>query len=257
MLYTSPLSLKTRSSLNMSLRIGLLQCDHVADDLVESHGDYEDMFSELLHAQDENIEVNIYDLTTDQFPVDLTACDGYIITGSQFSVYDDIAWIHKAKKLVVDLHEAKIPTIGICFGHQLIAESIGGKVGKAEDKGWGVGVHHWEVTSQEKWMGDTPPETFAMRVSHQDQVIKAPKGSKIIASSDFCPIAGFQTGEHFLALQGHPEFSKDYNKALINKRVERIGKDVSDSALESLSQEVDDNKVGAWMVEFIRKTRSK
>ncbi len=238
----------------MSLRIGLLQCDHVADELVELHGDYQDMFSDLVHTQDQNIEVAVYDLTADNFPIDLQACDGYIITGSQFSAYDDIPWIHKAKILVADLYDAKIPTVGICFGHQLIAESLGGKVKKAEEKGWGVGVHHWEVKNQTEWMGNSPPESFSMRVSHQDQVVKMPEDSKLIASSDFCPIAGFQTG-NILALQGHPEFSKDYNKALINKRLDRIGKEVSDIALASLSQEVDGDNVGAWMVEFIKRSQ--
>jgi len=111
------------------------------------------------------------------------------------------------------------------------------------------------VKNQTEWMGDSPPETFSMRVSHQDQVMKMPENSKLIASSDFCPIAGFQTGDHILALQGHPEFSREYNKALINKRVDRIGKDVSDVALDSLSQEVDGDNVGAWMVEFIKKAQ--
>jgi GMP synthase-like glutamine amidotransferase len=239
----------------MSLRIGILQCDHVADDLVDAHGDYNDMFLDLLHAQDQNIEMAAYDLTADSFPVDLHACDGYIITGSKFSAYDDIPWIDKAKQLVVKLYQAKIPTIGICFGHQLIAEALGGKVEKAEDKGWGVGVQHWEIKNQTEWMRNTPLENFAMRASHQDQVIKMPNNSTIIAGSDFCPIAGFQTGEHILAFQGHPEYSKDYTKLLISGRLKRIGKEVLDVALDSLDQEVDSKNVGAWMVAFIKQSR--
>lgn len=161
----------------MSLRIGLLQCDHVANNLVDSHGDYQDMFSDLLHAQDQNIEVAIYDLTADNFPIDLHACAGYIITGSQFSAYDDIAWIHKAKKLVAELYQTEIPTIGICFGHQLMAEALGGKVKKAEDKGWGVGVQDWEVKGTSEWMGKNAPANFSLRASHQDQVVKMPPNS--------------------------------------------------------------------------------
>ena len=239
----------------MDMRIGILQCDHVADDLVDAHGDYQDMFTGLIHAQDKSIEVSIYDLTADQFPVDLKACDGYIITGSQFSAYDDISWIHKAKILVADLYKAEIPTIGICFGHQLIAESLGGKVEKATDKGWGVGVQHWDVKSENDWMGDNPPESFSMRASHQDQVLEMPADSKLIAGSDFCPIAGFQTGA-MLTLQGHPEFSRNYAESLINKRVERIGQETVDIARETLKEGVDGDKVGAWMVEFIKKSSS-
>ena len=240
----------------MSLRIGLLQCDHVADDLIDTHGDYQEMFSDLLHAQDHNIEVAIYDLTADNFPVDLHACDGYIITGSQFSAYDDIPWIHKAKLLIADLYQAKIPTIGICFGHQLIAESLGGKVEKATDKGWGVGLQKWEIKNKSNWMGDAPSTDFSLRASHQDQVIKMPDASTLYASSDFCPIAGFQTGNHFLTMQGHPEFSKEYASALINKRVDRIGKEVVGASDKSLEANADSDKVGAWMIAFIKQANN-
>ena len=238
------------------MRIGLLQCDHVADELVDIHGDYQDMFSDLLHAHNQDIEIAIYDLTADSFPIDLHACDGYIITGSQFSVYDNLPWIHKAKKLIADLYQAKVPTIGICFGHQLIAESLGGKVLKANDKGWGVGVHNWEIKQKSKWMGDNSPADFSLRASHQDQVIEKPAESILYASSDFCPIAGFRMGKHILTMQGHPEFSRDYSIALIDKRVDIIGKDVVDVALKSLDNDVDDMSVAAWMVAFIRQAKN-
>lgn len=237
----------------MSLRIGLLQCDHVADNLQGIHGNYPEMFEDMLLGEDPNIEMAVYDLTSDQFPVDLTACDGYLITGSQFSAYDNIPWINKAKLLIKDLYQAKVPTVGICFGHQLIAESLGGKVSKAIDKGWGVGVHSWNIKDEEIWMSENTPSSFSLRVSHQDQVTTLPPNTKIIASSDFCPIASAQTSEHFLSFQGHPEFSKDYTKALISKRVERIGKEVSDQAVKSLKEEVDSATVGAWIVRFIKK----
>ena len=244
----------------MSLRIGLLQCDHVAYDLIDTHGNYPEMFEEMLLAVDSDIEMAVYDLTNNLFPVDLNACDAYIITGSQFSAYDDIPWINKAKQLVTDLYQAKIPTIGICFGHQLIAESLGGKVTKASDKGWGVGVHHWQVKKYQEWMATGSPsslmplESFALRASHQDQVTELPPSAKLFASSDFCPIAGFQISDHVLSFQGHPEFSADYAKALIKKRVERIGEEVSQNAVKSLKEEVHSETVGAWIVQFIRNT---
>ena len=237
----------------MSLRIGLLQCDHVANDLIDIHGNYPEIFEDMLLATDPDIEMAVYDLTADLFPVDLTACDAYIITGSQFSAYEDIPWINKAKQLINDLYQAKIPTVGICFGHQLIAESLGGKMSKATDKGWGVGVHYWEIIKNEEWMGKKPPDSFALRVSHQDQVTELPPDARLFAGSEFCPIAGFQTSDHFLSFQGHPEFSKEYAKALINKRIERIGEEVSRKAIESLKEEVHAETVGNWILSFIRK----
>ena len=238
------------------MKIGLLQCDHVADDLVGKHGDYQEMFSNLILSQDDSIEMIIYDLTADQFPIDLQACDGYIITGSQFSAYDDIAWISKAKILIRALHKAEIPTIGICFGHQLIAEALGGSVKKEKSKGWGIGVQHWEIKSQPKWMGKKPLNNLALLASHQDQVIEQPAGSKIIASSTFCPIAGFQVGS-MLTLQGHPEFSSQYNHDLFSKRVDRIGQEKVDRAKKSLNENVNREIVGQWMIEFIREHRLK
>jgi len=237
----------------MILRIGLLQCDHVAEDLLNMHGDYQDMFSDLLLAENDDVELSLYDLTVDQFPVNLQACDGYIITGSQFSAYDDIPWINKAKSLVRDLYEEKIPTIGICFGHQLIAESLGGKVVKAIDKGWGVGVHQWDLIHQEDWMGKDQASQLALRVSHQDQVIEMPEGSKLLVGSEFCPIGAFQTGDCLLAMQGHPEFSSAYSAALMKKRTDRIGESIVDAGLDSLGEKVDNRRVANWMIEFIKR----
>lgn len=237
----------------MSLRIGLLQCDHVANDLMEAHGNYPEMFEEMLLAEDPNIEMAVYDLTADCFPVDLSACDGYLITGSQFSVYDDIPWINKAKQLIRELYQEKIPTVGICFGHQLIAESLGGKVNKATDKGWGVGILAWNTENDIEWMGENVLGSFSLCASHQDQVTVLPMDAKLIASSDFCPIAGFQVSDHFLSFQGHPEFSKEYTQALISKRIDRIGKVVSDAGIKTLKGSVDSKAVVAWIVGFIKK----
>lgn len=239
----------------MDTRIGILQCDHVSDDLVNTHGDYQDMFADLLQTHDRNIEISIYDLTDDQFPVDLTACDGYLITGSKFSAYDDIPWIQKTKNLVNNLYQAKIPTIGICFGHQIIAEALGGKVERATDKGWGVGVHNWKVINKQNWMGSNIPDSISMLASHQDQVVKLPEGAELIVSSNFCPIAGFLK-DSILTLQGHPEFSKAYLTSLIESRATRIDKTVSDLAIKSLEKEVDSEIVASWMVAFLKKSRA-
>ena len=125
------------------------------------------------------------------------------------------------------------------------------KLKKAKDKGWGVGVQHWEVKNAGEWMGDSPSNNLSMRASHQDQVVDMPTDSTLIAGSDFCPIAGFQTGS-MLTFQGHPEFSRSYAESLINKRVERIGQQTVDTARETLKQEVDGDKVGEWMIAFIK-----
>ena len=247
----------------MNVRIGILQCDHVDKELVGIDGDYNDMFSDLLYAQEDSfeyeldMELAVYDLTANHFPINLNACDAYLITGSKFSVYDakdDVPWLQKAKDLVVKLYNAKIPTIGICFGHQLIAESLGGKVKKAADKGWGVGVQQWEIKKQKDWMGDKNLTELSLRASHQDQVVELPPNATLIVSSAFCPIAGFHTGNHFLSFQGHPEFSKEYSAALLEKRVLHIGEETTNTAKQSLQKAVDNEIVAKWILNFLKQS---
>jgi len=239
----------------MDLRIGILECDHVVPELQGKYGDYQDMFTDLVQKQDSSLEITVYDLTSDQFPVDLHACDAYFITGSKAGVYEDIPWIHKAKQLVKHIYEAKIPTIGICFGHQLIAESLGGKVVKAEDKGRGLGVQTWQITDKQNWMDGIPNE-LSLNACHQDQVIEMPEKSKLFASSDFCPIAGFQT-ESMLAFQGHPEFDYDYTKHLVEKYHDTQNDEEMQATLKSLALKPDSDLVGEWMVSFIKKQLEK
>ena len=240
----------------MGLRIGILTCDHVDQNYLNKYGDYPDMFAELVKTQDATLEVSVYDLLSSHSPEDITACDAYIITGSRFGVYEDIPWIHKAKELVKRIYDARIPTIGICFGHQLIASALGGDVIKAEDKGHALGVQTWEITHQADWMGDTSLSSLSLNASHQDQVINMPKGAKLFAGSDFCPIAGFQI-DSMLSFQGHPEFDRAYTEFLINKHQTKLDPVARVKTLESLERNPDSDIVGRWMVQFIKSELSK
>jgi len=235
----------------MELKIGILECDHVAPELRSQYDDYHDMFADLVQTQDSSIEINVYDLIGDQFPEDISVCDAYIITGSKFGAYEDIPWIHKAKQLVRQLFDAKIPTIGICFGHQLIAESLGGKVIKAEEKGRGLGVQTWEIKSTPKWMGELESESISLNACHQDQVIEMPKNSELLVSSDFCPIAGFQT-DSMLGIQGHPEFGQGYTEYLFNKHNGTLDDKSRSKAIDSFKKVPNSDVVGAWMVNFVK-----
>lgn len=235
----------------MELRIGILECDHIDPELKDKYGDYQEMFDDLVHLQDKDIQLSVYDLTVGQLPLDLNACDAYIITGSRYGVYEDIPWIFDAKQLVKRIYEAKIPTIGICFGHQLIAESLGGKVIRARDKGYGLGVQSWEIISTPAWMGETGVTSISLNACHQDQVIKMPDNSELLVSSDFCPIAGFQVGT-MLGIQGHPEFDYEYTDYLFKKHKDSLDKEIRRETFDSLEKKPDSNLAGAWMVNFIK-----
>src|SRR5438105_14480768 len=104
----------------MTLRIGLVECDHVNDRFRAINGDYADMFESLL-----DLELVGYDAVNGVLPAEPHECDGWLATGSRFSVYDDVEWIHRLGGFVRDVRDAGAPFVGICFGHQLLAHALG------------------------------------------------------------------------------------------------------------------------------------
>jgi GMP synthase-like glutamine amidotransferase len=211
--------------------------------------DYPGMFEKLLLAEDSSLELSVFAALDGELPEKLEACDAYLITGSRFGVYEDHQWIRDLEALVRDLFAAEIPIIGICFGHQVIAQALGGQVGKSS-KGWGVGVHTWKIAAKPDWMNHDD-EHFSMLVSHQDQVHTLPANGKTLAQSEFCSIAAYQIGSTALGFQGHPEFSKAYSEAIMELRRDIIGEQVYQTGMASLSQVPQGNVVARWTLDFI------
>jgi len=235
------------------MKIGLLECDHVLERYRHIAGDYRDMFANLFARHAPQIALHPFDVCDGAFPPSLDACDAYLATGSRFSAYDDVDWIHALKDFMRRIHESKKPFVGVCFGHQLMAEALGGKVSRAAT-GWGVGVHGVEVIGPELWMR---PEgsSCALQYMHQDQVERLPEDGVVIGRSDHCPVAIFRAGDSTLGIQAHPEFPKAYSKALLLDRVERIGEERVKTALASLDQPTDESVVAKWIVEFLERRK--
>jgi len=229
--------------------IGILQADSVRENLQPAHGNYPGMFTDVLSEVDSNIEFRYYDVEHGEYPQDLNECDGYVITGSKKSVYDDEPWIHDLSTFVLQLHEQKKKTVGICFGHQLIAQALGGRT-EAAEVGWGVGIHENQVTKNEPFM-DPQAEGFTLIVSHKDQVSELPQGAELLATSDFCPDAMFRIDNHILTFQGHPEFTKAESKELMEMREEILGEEKFSAGINSLSRSHDSEVISSWIIRFI------
>ncbi len=226
-------------------RTALLLCDKVNDEYLEQHGDYDQMYQQLFPE----LKLSCYRVFQGQFPNSVNDYDAYIINGSRKSVYEAIDWIAKLKQFVRDIHQLRKKCLGICFGHQLIAEALGGKVAKS-NLGWCVGVQEFSVSRVQRWMRPAHAK-LNMLMMCQDQVQKLPKGSRLLASTNRCPKGMFQLGEHILGIQAHPEFSKAYDKALMEARVKRIGKQRVQEGLASLDLKVDRDLIQKWMMEFL------
>lgn len=198
------------------MRAALLVCDHVPPDLGEKHGHYPEMyqqfFSDLILAP--------FYVCDHHFPP-LSDYDIFIITGSRYSVYDPEDWIHELKRFVREISEADKKCIGICFGHQMIAEALGGSVQKAP-VGYLIGVHTFSIRGRINWMAGEKKEYNVLMLC-QDQVVELPAAAEILAGNALCPVGMYQIGSQFFAIQGHPEFTKSFNEDVFMSRREKIG----------------------------------
>jgi GMP synthase-like glutamine amidotransferase len=233
------------------MNIGLLECDHVSERFHHIAGDYREMFTRILNRHATHLTLKSFDVCHGEMPLSIDNCDAYLCTGSRFSVYDDLDWIQSLKSLVRRLHEAGKPYVGICFGHQLLVEALGGRVARTE-RGWGVGVHRIEVLQHESWM--QPGQlNCRMQFMHQDQVEQMPEDSLLLGRSEHCPIAMFRLGDKMLGIQAHPEFTRAYGEALLLDRVDRLGARRVQEALASLTHETDEGIVTKWILEFLNR----
>lgn len=229
------------------MKIGVLKAGVVLPDYQPTHGDFDAMFLSLFARIMPAAQMHVFHVRDGHYPAAIDDCDGYVITGSADSVYDDEPWIAELIDFVRELVDQKIKTLGICFGHQIIAHALDGTAELAA-AGWGVGIHRTEVTPVRPWMAEG---TDGLRLlhSHRDQVTSLPTGAEPILTSSFCPNAGFVMGDHVFTLQGHPEFTRDFSRDLMELRREMLG-DAYEPGVASLAGGIDDELVGAWIVGF-------
>ena len=225
------------------MTIGILETGRPAEALCARWGSYSDMMRTMLGK---DREYRVYDVQAGELPADPGECSAYVITGSSAGVYDDLPWI---PPLLDFLRRArgKAKLIGICFGHQAMAQAFGGEVEKSA-KGWGLGMHRYEGV--EPPPGMIEPRGFAIPAFHQDQVVTLPPGARVLAASAFTPFASIGYDDDTVSLQGHPEFSLEFCAALILSEREVYGR-LADQALLSLLQPGDSGRAAAWLRRFI------
>ena len=239
------------------MKIGILQTGKVAPDLVERFGEYPAMFHDLLRRADPTLSFEDWMVVDGDIPADPQACAAWLITGSRFGVYDPEPWIEPLKAFLRSVRAAAVPLVGVCFGHQIMAEAFGGRAAKS-DVGWGVGVHRYRATRRPGWMGETGAE-FEMYAMHQDQVVALPDDAIVLAESAFCPLAMVAYGDserpEAISLQPHPEFPDDFARALIELRGELIGADRAAEARASFGPAVARDDFARWVLGYLALAR--
>ena len=233
------------------LKIGILLTDHVLEDLQKKHNDQDNFYRRIFEETDQEVNLEIYDVTQFIYPKSLDECDGYIITGSKLSVYDDERWIRVLEKFIVDLFLNKKLILGVCFGHQLIAKALGGEVKKA-DIGWVLGVQSYEFKTNYPWL-EHMNEDVQLIHSHQDQVMRLPESATLVASNKYVPNSMYYIEDHVMCMQGHPEFTNAYAYDVLCKRRDVLGEEKFKQAESSLLNEKTDYlEVTNWWLEFFK-----
>ncbi len=196
------------------MRLCILEADTPAPDLLGIAGTYADMFENWLRPALPEAEFSRASVHAGELPGSVTDHDGYLITGSLFSAYEDLPWIHDLKAFVRRALNHAIPVGGVCFGHQLMAEAMGGHVALC-NQGWAIGKTEYQTSPDgAEWFG---PEPIYALSFHRDQIVAVPPGATPLAGNAHCPWAALAYAGRALSVQFHPEFSPEYIAALIHK----------------------------------------
>ncbi len=231
------------------MKLTIIQTGEVPVALRPQFGAYPPMFRRMFDEAGHTFEyetVPVYDGAG--FP-DPSELEGILITGSAAGVYDDFAWLDPLRAFIRSAYAADTPMLGICFGHQIMADALGGDVRKSE-KGWGLGRHTYGVKARPGFLATERPE-LSIACSHQDQVIVPPADAEVFLASEFTPNAGlaYRNGKA-ISLQPHPEFLDDYTLALAELRRGKAPDEVVDKAIASVETPSHSTDVAGWLGAF-------
>jgi GMP synthase (glutamine-hydrolysing) len=183
-------------------------------------------------------DVDVFKVSEGMFPPAVSATDwrydGVVISGSQTSAYDDLDWIHELTEWVRRAHTADVPILGICWGHQFLAQALGGRV---------VDMGEYEIGYKSVSRdGDDPifegvPTEFTSFETHSDRVAELPPGASTLATNEF-GIQAFRLGSTY-GLQFHPEYDRQTAEWVVE------GKDFPEERTQSLKDGITDETVAA------------
>lgn len=233
------------------MKLGILKSLKPEDDaLIPGHGTEQKRFEQFFQQVKAPFDIHLYDVTQGEFPASPHECDAYLISGSDQGVYDSEPWIPVLAQFIRDCYAAQRKMVGICFGHQMLAHTLGGHTEKSH-KGWGLGLRDIDLVSPKPWM--TPAiDTLRLNFSHQDQVIHLPPNAELLATNEFCPNIAFCIGDQVFGMQAHPEITNPFMAAIVEYMEPQINDAVYHDAMNTLAKQPDSQPVAQWIVNFLQ-----
>lgn len=221
-------------------------CGHSPEKMVEQHGRYDLLFESLLGP--DSFQYEAYAVVDGVFPSSVNDADAWLITGSKHGAYEALPWIAPLEDFIREAFTIKAPMVGICFGHQILAQALGGKVEKF-DGGWIVGTREYQLDAStwDQIGSNVDGESAVMNAWHQDQVVALPENGRAIGSSENCQYAAIAYGDHAVSLQPHPEFEDVYVESLLRERGGILPPTSFEQANSSLGQNLTNKRIGEWL----------
>ncbi|QXT39209.1 type 1 glutamine amidotransferase [Gymnodinialimonas ceratoperidinii] len=220
------------------MHLGILQTGHVPDEVARTDGPYATLFHDLFAHR--GFTQTLWSVVDGDFPDSPQAADAWLVTGSKHGAYEDHPWIPPLEDFIRAIQDAEIPLVGSCFGHQIIAQALGGKVEKFPN-GWSVGRTEYRIGDQ----------TLNLNAWHQDQVTRLPEGTTVHGASDFCAHAVIAIGPRILSTQPHPEFENSVIATLIDLKGDVVEPERVEAAQAALDKPNDNRLIADWMADVL------
>ena len=225
------------------MRIGILKCGQSPEVLRGELGDYDTMFERLLAGR--GFDFATWHVEAMEFPASVHEAGGWLLTGSRHGTYEEHAFIPPLEDFIRRAYAAGVPLVGICFGHQIIAQALGGRVEKFPG-GWSIGPQDYDFDG----------ETVTLNAWHQDQVVERPQDAQVVASSGFCTNAALVYGDRAFTVQAHPEFDDAMIHGLIEHRSDTVPSELVAEALTHMDDAAQSKLIADRIEAFFKAPRT-
>ncbi|WP_050453558.1 glutamine amidotransferase [Candidatus Burkholderia verschuerenii] len=198
----------------------LVQTGTPHDDVRHPHGDFPSWFSRAMGGAVETEGVRVFEGKSLPPP---DANRIAVITGSWAMVTDRLPWSEATAQWIRDAMTIDMPLFGVCYGHQLMAHALGGRV-DYHPRGREVGCRRITLSpaaADDALVGTLPP-TFMAHLMHEQSIVELPPGAHALAASDHDAYQIVRYGANALSVQFHPEFTPAITETCIRRRTDTL-----------------------------------